>query len=801
MVKSRLEVGDISVGFINELPISQNLSVSDVREPGTVKSKFTKSITIPGEVEIKRLFQNIFQIDSQLTTFNPNLKTSAKYYVNEVIVFDGDLQLLRINNKYVNDLSSTEFECSLVGGSANLFTDIAGLYLTDIDFSDLDHTFTYNASMFTPSVIGEGYAYAYQDFGAQFFATPLTDTWYFRYLKPLIFEREYVRRIFEDAGYSWESGGYFDTDYAKHIIIPDTKQGALRLSDTDRAARECFIGLTSTYSNSPQAGTLSVVSWYYYAVGAYINFVIPYDDDTTPYSDPGSIFDELVNWEVTIPYDADYTIYGSVDLDLVLVTSPAGSVTWGSYSANEEYSVNIVVDRSTNGGSTWTTVGLVNHKFNVPVQNIANTTVNTKCSIEIQNSYVATGTLYRIGLQQGAERVLAFYDGASSIINSGTSSIRFDLKQGSEFRAKLTNPYLEEGNTVEMQLTIPEDITQLDFLTSIIKSENLYIEPSQSYKDTYVIETREEFINTDASGSVDWTDKWAIDRGEEISPMGELDFNRLRLTYKSDKDYYNKLYEDKYKEVYGTELIDIDNDFIRNEKKIEPVFSATPIVGSLVNDIVAPRYFNLDKTTNICSPLKCNIRRLYWGGLINCQEHTFIYGSTVTYRNTYPFVGHVDNPNNPTIDLSFDNPYDLYYSFPQTYFTTNNRYNERYSKYIAEITDPNSKLVTRWMYLNETDINSFSFSRLVFIRDTYFFVNKIIDFNPQVKGLTKVELLKLKAGAVFVPSQVNIDNLGGDTGSSTDRRNSQVGSGIILGSDNFNSGFGSFIVGNNNVIG
>ncbi len=285
--------------------------------------------------------------------------------------------------------------------------------------------------------------------------------------------------------------------------------------------------------------------------------------------------------------------------------------------------------------------------------------------------------------------------------------------------------------------------------------------------------------------------------------MGELDFNRLVFTYKSDKDYYNRVYEDKYKEVYGTQIIDTENEFIKREKKIEVVFSATPIRGTKVNDIVAPGFYDKDDATNEVKPIKCNIRRLYWGGLKPCNEHVFITGSSINYRTTYPFVGHVDDPISPTVDLCWDNPYELNWFFPQRTYTDNNRYNERYAKFIQEITDKDSKIVRMWFYLTESDIANFSFSKLVFVRDSYYLVNKIIDYNPQTKTVTQVELLKLKAGTVFVPNNdLNIDNLGDDDiGISARVGNNNNGTGIIIGTGNYNNGTGSFIVGDDNVIG
>jgi len=802
MIKSRLEVGGVNFGFTQELPISTNMSIADVREPDKRQSTFSKTIVIPGSPEVKQLFEFIFQVNSTLTSFNPNLKTEAKYYVNEVLVFDGALQLLKINNKFVNDYESTTFECSLVGVSANLLLDIAGRYLTDLDFSDLDHTFTYASGMVVPPVLGEGYVYGYQDYGAETSGARLTSNWYFKYLKPLIPEREYVNRIFSEAGYSYADSGYFDSDYAKHILIPDTKAGPLKLSASDIADNECFIGRSGTFTGSVKNGSVPFgeTYWLFYTLNEVIESNIEFNNESAPYFDTNNRWNTST-YEFTTNLLGGYLLYGYVDMTLNLVSSPAGSVTWSSGGGLFNVILDILV--STDNGSTWNYEGSQSNWFPSTSLPVGTTTRNLKFSVSNQNITLNPGDLVRVQLRKQLNTGIAFLDGSNNPVTTGSASVRIDINAGSEFRAKMAIPDLYEGNQVVMANTIPENVTQLDFLTSIIKLENLFFEPSKTIKNQYAVYTREDFFITDSSYAVDWTDKWDISKPQEVIPMGELDWNRLTFTYKADQDHFNKKYSDRYKEVYGTEIRDIENDFIKKDKKIEVIFSATPIAGTYVNDIVAPRYFNMNEETGIVTPLKCNIRRLYWGGLINCNTHNFVYNDTDHEATQYPFVGHVDHPINPTVDLSWDNPLELFWFYPGATYTDNNRYNERYSKYISEITDANSKIVRMWFNLNESDISKFSFRNPVFVRDSYYLVNKIIDYNPQNKSVTQVELLKLKAGTVFVPdNDINIDSpVDEDIDISARISNTNNGTGILVGTGNFNNGTGSFVVGDDNVIG
>lgn len=823
MVKSILEIDGVSVGFSEELPVSQNMAVADVREPGKANATFTKTLLIPGSPEIKKIFEYIFHVNSELTNFNPALKTPAKYYVNEILVFDGALQLLRINNKYVTDYVSTEFECSLIGVNANLFTDIAGKYLTDIDYSDLDHTFSYASGLFTPAVIGTGYAYGYQDYGVNPTGQRLTDNWYFKFLKPLIFEREIALRIVKYAGYYWDgaqyvnstggvwaadsytltSGGYFDTDHEKHILIPDTKSGRLQMAPADIANNEAYIGRNGTFTGSVKVGSVPLAQNYFmfYLVTETIIANVPYNDEANPFFDPNGRWDPVTNFRFTTNQGGTYYLHGTINLTYNIVTFPTGAVTWRPASGYLGLGAEIL--KSSDGGSTWSTIGAGTGQMHA--NNISVATPGTLTfSVTNPNAVLLPGDLIRIHLVQIAPfPSVTFYDVSNNPVTTGGASARIDVEEGSLFRAKMAFPELDEGQTVRMNNSIPENITQLDFLTSIIRLENLYFEPSKSIARQYVCETREDFINLSVDDAEDWTDKWDISKPQEIIPMGELDWNRLTFVYKQDQDHYNKKYLDKYKEVYGSETQDVENDFVKKEKKIEVVFSATPIAGTPVNDIVAPRYLNMEEDTGVVKPLKCNIRRLYWGGLIQCQDHNFVYNGIDHNVTQYPFVGHVDNPTTPTVDLCWDNPLELYWFYPGNLYSDNNRVNERWSKYIEEITDPNSKIVREWFYLTENDIFKFSFRNLVFVLDAYYLVNKIIDYNPQTKSVTQVEMLKLKAGTVFVPdNEISYDDLGGeDDVTNADRRgNVQNGTGVIVGQGNYNNGSGVVIFGDNNVV-
>jgi len=80
-----------------------------------------------------------------------------------LVVFDGYLQLLKIN---LNETSGrVTYECNIIGELGNIFSDISGLYLTDLDWENqypayATHTLGYSAISGSWAVIGGSGAYA-----------------------------------------------------------------------------------------------------------------------------------------------------------------------------------------------------------------------------------------------------------------------------------------------------------------------------------------------------------------------------------------------------------------------------------------------------------------------------------------------------------------------------------------------------------------------------------------------------------------------------------------------------------------
>jgi hypothetical protein len=114
-------------------------------------------------------------------------------------------------------------------------------------------------------------------------------------------------------------------------------------------------------------------------------------------------------------------------------------------------------------------------------------------------------------------------------------------------------------------------------------------------------------------------------------------------------------------------------------------------------------------------------------------------------------MGHLDNPVTPLNDFQYGQPdYLLYDTWDNT--TDNNLYNKYYQRYVSQI--ENGKLLVAKFKLTPSDILNLDFRNKVWIHDSYWFVNKITDYNANKEQLTTVELINVEDGTSFEPVQI-----------------------------------------------
>lgn len=709
-MRTRIEVGTSGdIDLYDNISTPLTFSIADIRSPEKRNGSFSKTITIPGTKRNNIILGHIFDINIGDCMFNPKIKTPARLYINDVPQLTGYMQLLKIKK---DDNYKLEYEVALFGKNSNIFLDLGNDLITDLDFSEYDHYYTMQEQ--ADSWVQDytyGYVYPMIDYG---FDTTL-NSYDIEHLFPATYLRTYIDKIFSSAGYSYQST-FFDSDFFKRLIIPNS---------------------SSSLILPPEEVLLRIFNAYEFSEHIYDGLVAAQQVILTNESnDPSNQFD-VTTYEWTVGEHGYYNVYGALEFYLEAL-EPAPAIT-------SPINVGVRVTKTSGTNLPVGTVGVLGSNYSV-LSFVPNASGDISSTGSV---YLGVGNVF---LYQGdvLQLEVASYPNNGNFTSVPNHKIHLT---SAIFENDVVNSSLIADGYVDYNQAVIKKVKQKDLLISIIKMFNLYIDVDPDNDKRLIIETRDDFYS---SGSiVDWTYKLDLSKDVDYTPLGDLDFRRYRFTYKKDNDKYNKLYEEIYESVYGTYVYDNGSEFLEKENKTEVLFSATPMCDDVSSNRVVPRLWSVDDD-GVVKPKAFNTRLLYYGGLLPCNSpwyHTHRDGTVVT-RTTYPFAGHVDNPVSPTLDLNFGVPFELYYNTTQ--YTNNNLFNRYHKKFIDEISDKDSKIVTAFFYLTPLDILQLDFRNQFRFENQYFRLNKIYDYNPIVNQVTRCEFIKLKEALPFTSGTIEV---------------------------------------------
>lgn len=291
------------------------------------------------------------------------------------------------------------------------------------------------------------------------------------------------------------------------------------------------------------------------------------------------------------------------------------------------------------------------------------------------------------------------------------------------------------GGTIEMNDYVPRKIKQSDFIKAIFNMYNLYAEVDKDLPNKLNLQSRDDYY--DAGNEVDWTYKLAKDKEQDLSFLPELTSKKVILTYAPDKDNPNTVYTDATSNIYGQAEVVFDNEYVKDVTTKAILFGPTPVTKTIFGAFV-PMIAGAAPQTNL--------RILYdktevGQPLATCgQFYIYDYGSQGQIHLTdYPLVGHFDDPLTPTFDINF--AVCSFYYYQPTTLTQNNLYNRYWRRTMGQIN--NGKMLTAMFNLKEPDIQALKLNDKIRIDNSWWNINKVIDYDANARKLTKVELISI----------------------------------------------------------
>ena len=828
------------------IPININYNLADVREPDKRKASFSKTINLLGTNAVNKLFENIFSVNVATQYFNKNLKTPCKYIVDGIQNFAGDLQLIKINIKPDN---SIDYECSIIGEGGSLFVDIGDKLITgnplkfetsgllmigrkytintfvagdnftsvasvvsgtinttgcvfiatgttptvwtnesiltssdDLDFSAYDHTYTRanQIALNTANVgTGLGVVYPFIDNAQNGGSDTVFNVESFL---PCFHNREYIDKIITNTGRTWTSSILDDTKFLNYITYPNLIN--LQLTQAQLDLKQFYVGLTANTSIT---------------AGAYSDVVYT-NDSTSGFFDLGGQLAPSNDF-VTLNANGYYNVAA---VNYIKITPTHSNPAVAFFKGNSQLVTKII--KSANGGASYfdlvtpviTSVvsasvppGTGAYPIGVPIYG------NNGAASGSQ--FFAAGDILLVRVNCFLPTSLAYYNSAGTPITpTGTLTWNVELVGGAaktSFYALCTQKTILSGDMMTCNSALPTKIKQKDYLKSIIQALNLFIDVDPVNPNNLIIESFDDFYNGDI---IDYENKTDLSKDQSINP-NILEGKKYIYTYKADTDKWNEQYKNEFNEVFGTHEEDVENDFIKSDKKNELIFSPTPNVANYGLGIVMPRIYKEENL--IKKQFASNIRWLICGGIKQTiTPYTWQQtGQANLTTNDYLYAGMEDDPLDPNVSLMFGLPKKVYYDYPNAYFTTNNLYNRYHAKYLNNLINRDAKFVTKYLWLSPKDIYNFNFRNRLFIDGAYYIVNKIENYNPLELTSTKVELIKLLETQVFTPTKFLISS-STDVAGGVEVYNSTLNTSFSVGTGNQNRGTNCVAIGDNIMI-
>lgn len=700
------------IDLTEDIQIQLNLSLNDLENPTEKQSTFSRTIDVQGSVNNDAIFGHIYLFDSWIVNFDPTIKADAMIFQDGIMIFEGIGQLLAVR-EVDGDRS---YELSVYGEIANLFRTAGNYQLTDIDFSDLDHEWNVaniqNSWSDNISNAGAGYYYPINDIGRPFERSntpPASAEYDIEDVLPAIYLKEYINRIADMHGYQIESS-FFETDDFKRIGIPYGIAGLPLLSDSETETYLYRARLKSmTFPVQTSNPYLANGSTYILELG--VISPLPYFDGGS-YNEASYFYQSPVDQTLNIQFNARCF----PDADFVNITA-----TFKLYLNGAFHSDFFFLNWNSTEASTEKAGG-----------NVITIALSAGDSIDV-----------RMNLNNVAGSV------NMRVITSQT----FWLSQIEGI------PVMQRNFTWNMNQTIVPNIKQSEFMASIVKAFNLYVWNDKYDKKKIYIETWKDFYLSNTP--IDWTQKLDVKKEIVIEPQGFCQKKTLTFTYKNGGSFFEKRYQQEYQQPYGSRKYEVENDFSTDDEKTELIFGITPMAGYTSSSRLYSRIYDVDQNgviKGITPSLKLQFFNYVTYPVI---DGFFVFEGSILDR--YPYAGHLNDPYNPTLDLSFGIPYQVYWSTNSETsqiwkYTNANLFNMYWRDYINELTNKDAKKITLFLNLTPVDVMNLDFRQLIQINGVVFRIHTIHDYDANSRESTKVDLVKVLNLAQFTPTQFELTN-------------------------------------------
>ena len=342
---------------------------------------------------------------------------------------------------------------------------------------------------------------------------------------------------------------------------------------------------------------------------------------------------------------------------------------------------------------------------------------------------------------------------------------------------------------------IDPELKQKDFFKDLIQRFNLVVTTNPNDPSNIVIEPYDTYLG---SGTIrHWTNKLDLSKEVLIKDTSSLQKQHIFFTDKEDVDLYNKEIATRHEwaNVYGhLEITETNNKWAKGELKNEPMFA--PYINGWVQRLsgdtnnyqteevadtdlhnMAIQYefsYDIDNDGSTDIEYRSTQPKLFWyngtptpiqndnGTAKTIYMHDFAIGGWTAFEFTeYPLCSPYELTPDPSTGEStmVATTRSLYWDSWATPFIPDCKvfnwteetptnwnytlYGYYWHAYLSSLHHPESRLMDCYLNLNAVDIFNFEFNDEIFIKDSYWRILKIHNYQVGVKTSTKVTLIKI----------------------------------------------------------
>lgn len=706
----------------DESPLKMTLSVSSL-DAFAPSSFYSQTFMIPGQGSNAQFFKDVYSVNGY--SFDASKVARAWINSNGFLFSIGNLNLksVVINEK----TGAIEYEVFFMGDTSDFSSAVGNGYMNTINTDELNHELTYanvttswNAAPGATSglksgnvvypLVEWGYDYDQDNFplnttisfgypkqgsspyyGGSF--TRNANTPYsLRQFKPAVRIKWIWDKIFSDAGYTYESE-FLDSNRFDQLYM---------ISDSEARAEQ------------PLSAFFCEITLSYLKINPGIANVIPPPMDTVV-SNPSLAY-SIPARGYTVQFSGTYTFQFTG-------TMVAGSTTVQA-AARLYASVN---------GSTVGSDGPYLTSVTSPYERTFSWSITRTLN---------AGDFFQFELQNSFSGPNAFFKNMSWKCTAAPAQV-------------VVSSFFPPQGTVK----------KIDFLRGITKMFNLVFEPDKSQARHFKITPWVDWISNGVKD--DWTK--LLDGSKDTNQYAPfLEKERtVQFTGTDEADFQNQIYQNEYKRNYYFREFESGINLIRGTQEVKLPFSPTPLESipsrtTQYPDWVIPSVAKLlpgdpaENKSGKVQPIQPKPRILFYNGLRGTPHPWYLQtnlnpATSGATQNSYPLVTEYEEfpPNQFTFDLNFQSKRQLW-SPASTYLspTSNDIYTTYWRDYIEWIYDPYNRIKIATMRMSPYDIETLKFNNPIWVKDSWYFVNKVSDYPVGENALVKIELIKVPGRAI-----------------------------------------------------